>query len=39
VNVFKNGRVTFDFQRIRNPAFNADRGPVTVESLRLHIEF
>jgi len=29
---------TFDFQRIRNPAYNADRGPVTVESLRMHIE-
>jgi high affinity Mn2+ porin len=39
VNVFKNAWVTFDFQRIRNPAYNADRGPVTVESLRMHIEF
>ncbi|TMH81016.1 MAG: carbohydrate porin [Betaproteobacteria bacterium] len=39
VNVFKNAWVTFDFQRIRDPAYNADRGPVTVESLRMHIEF
>ena len=39
VNVLKNAWVTFDFQRIRNPAYNADRGPVTVESLRMHIEF
>jgi len=35
----KNGWLTFDFQRVRNPAYNADRGPVTVESLRLQIEF
>src|SRR5881396_3472375 len=39
MNVFKNAWVTFDFQHIRNPAYNADRGPVTVESLRVHIEF
>jgi len=39
VNVFKNAWVTFDFQRIRNPAYNADRGPATVELLRMHIEF
>ncbi len=39
VNVFKNAWVTFDFQHIRNPAYNADRGPVTAESLRMHIEF
>ena len=39
VNVFKNAWVTFDFQRIRNPAYNADRGPVSVGSVRLHAEF
>jgi len=31
--------VTLGFQRIRNPAYNADRGPVRVVSLRLHTEF
>lgn len=28
-----------DYQRIVNPAYNADRGPVNVYSLRLHTEF
>ncbi|QDZ30417.1 carbohydrate porin [Noviherbaspirillum sp. UKPF54] len=31
--------LTFDFQRIGNPAYNADRGPVKVASLRLHAEY
>jgi hypothetical protein len=30
---------TADYQRIQNPCFNADRGPVNVFSVRLHIEF
>ena len=30
---------TFDYQRIANPAYNADRGPVYVLSARLHAEF
>jgi len=30
---------TFDLQRIANPAFNRDRGPVWVPSLRLHVAF
>jgi len=30
---------TFDVQHYNNPAFNHDRGPVWVESIRLHIEF
>lgn len=30
---------TLDWQHIRNPAYNADRGPVNVFSLRLHTEF
>jgi high affinity Mn2+ porin len=28
-----------DYQHIANPAYNADRGPVNVYSLRLHTEF
>ena len=28
-----------DFQYIRNPAFNRDRGPVQVASFRLHVEY
>lgn len=30
--------VSYDLQRIDNPAFNRDRGPVWVSSLRIHIE-
>lgn len=30
---------TFDLQHIANPAFNRDRGPVWVSSVRLHLEF
>ena len=30
--------VTGDFQRIANPAYNRDRGPVSVETIRLHWE-
>jgi high affinity Mn2+ porin len=29
----------FDLQYVANPAYNRDRGPVWVESLRLHAEF
>ena len=29
---------TFDLQRIVNPAYNRDRGPVWVSSIRLHVE-
>ena len=31
--------VTGDFQYVRNPAYNADRGPVAIVGLRLHAEF
>jgi high affinity Mn2+ porin len=30
---------TFDYQLITNPAYNADRGPVSIFSGRLHAEF
>jgi len=30
---------TFDAQHYNNPAYNHDRGPVWIESVRLHIEF
>jgi hypothetical protein len=35
----KHAWLTADWQRIRNPAFNADRGPVDVYALRLHAEY
>jgi high affinity Mn2+ porin len=31
--------VTADFQYVRNPAYNADRGPVAIGGLRVHAEF
>lgn len=34
----KEWTITGDFQRIQSPAYNADRGPVSVLSLRLHWE-
>lgn len=30
---------TFDLQHVNNPAFNHDRGPVWISSIRLHTEF
>ena len=30
--------VTFDYQHVQNPAYNRDRGPVSVGTLRLHWE-
>jgi carbohydrate-selective porin OprB len=35
----KRNQVTFDYQHIRNPAYNADRGPANVLAIRLHSEF
>jgi high affinity Mn2+ porin len=29
---------TFDFQEVGNPAYNSDRGPVSIVSLRVHFE-
>jgi high affinity Mn2+ porin len=31
--------VGFDFQEVINPAYNRDRGPVSIFSLIAHIEF
>lgn len=31
--------VTYDAQHVANPAYNQDRGPVWIHSLRLHLEF
>ncbi len=37
--IHKNFTVTADYQLITNPAYNADRGPVSIFSGRLHGEF
>lgn len=39
LNLGRDTSMTLDWQHIRNPAYNADRGPVTVFSVRLHTEF
>lgn len=39
LNVARYAWISADFQRIFNPGYNADRGPVTVFSARLHCEF
>jgi high affinity Mn2+ porin len=31
--------VTFDYQWVKNPAYNTDRGPVSVFALRVHAQF
>ena len=36
--LFRGFFVTYDLQRVDNPAFNRDRGPVWISSLRLHLE-
>lgn len=38
-NVARNAWVTLDYQRIANPAYNHDRGPVTIGSIRLHAQY
>ena len=39
VNLSKLLWLTLDFQHLQNPAYNADRGPVTIYGLRAHLEF
>jgi high affinity Mn2+ porin len=34
-----NWKVTFDYQFISNPAYNRDRGPLSVFGTRLHMQF
>jgi high affinity Mn2+ porin len=31
--------MTLDYQRIANPGYNADRGPVNVYGVRVYFEF
>jgi hypothetical protein len=39
LNIWKAVGVTLDYQRVQNPAYNADRGPVNFIAMRLHAEF
>lgn len=39
LNLYKGAWLTTDYQRIQNPAYNADRGPMHVYAMRLHLEY
>ena len=39
ISLYKESTLTFDYQLIANPAYNADRGPVSFYSLRYHAEW
>lgn len=39
LKAFKGAWVTLDYQHISNPAYNADRGPVSLGAVRLHFEY
>jgi high affinity Mn2+ porin len=38
-SAFSGADLTLDYQFINNPAYNRDRGPVSVFGIRAHIEF
>ncbi len=38
-HVFKSVWVSADYQHIANPGYNADRGPLDIYGVRLHLEF
>jgi high affinity Mn2+ porin len=37
--VFRGAKLTLDYQFINNPAYNRDRGPVSILGLRAHVQF
>ena len=37
-HIWRGSSLSIDYQRLTNPGYNRDRGPVSVTSLRLHIE-
>jgi high affinity Mn2+ porin len=39
LRIYKNLNAALDYQFITDPAFNRDRGPVSVFAVRLHWEF
>ena len=38
LNLAKSIWLTTDYQRVQNPAYNADRGPIDVYAVRFHVE-
>jgi hypothetical protein len=39
MNVYKGVFATIGFQEVNHPAYNSDRGRVSIWSLRVHFEF
>jgi high affinity Mn2+ porin len=39
IGITKHAALTLDYQRIVNPAYNQDRGPVNVGTIRLHAQY
>ena len=39
MGIIKSIRLSIDYQRIENPAYNADRGPVNFYGARVHFEY
>ena len=39
VALHRHASLAADFQRISNPAYNADRGPVNIFAMRLHLDY
>lgn len=39
LSVFAQAEVSLDYQWIKNPAYNTDRGPVSIIGLRVHAQF
>ena len=39
IGLLKGAWITLDWQHTRNPAYNADRGPVNISSVRVHTEY
>lgn len=37
--VWSAAHLTLDYQWVKNPAYNSDRGPVSVIAVRVHAEF
>ena len=37
--VWKTLSATADYQYVTNPSYNKDRGPVSIVSMRFHVEF
>lgn len=38
-NIWKDFYISADYQRMLNPGYNADRGPVNFAALRFHVEY